>query len=228
MPSRPLLKRRWMQFSLRGLLFATLIAAVGLGTLTPAVRRANQQRAVLAMVEKYGGQVRYDFEDPQLGTGTPRRHPATNRRLRKLLGDDFFDRVVAVEIRARSYSDLSASPPALNDDEFRQITALSELRILKIDESRLTDEGAGRVSWLVNLEELRLTSPFITDRTLEAIARLPKLRRLCLMSPQITDAAIDTIGSMKDLQQVNLTGTRVTREGLNRLHQLLPKTWVNH
>jgi hypothetical protein len=180
------------------------------------------------MVEKQGGVVLYDFERTRSWIGGPRQHPDNNTRLRKLLGDDFFDRVVAVEIGARSYSYRSSATPALDDDGFRLITALSELRTLKVAESRLTDEGAKRVSGLVNLEELRLSSPFIAEGTLEAITRLPKLRRLALTAPEITDSAIETIGSMKDLQQVDLRGTRITREGLNRLHQLLPKTWINH
>jgi hypothetical protein len=180
------------------------------------------------MVAKYGGQVRYDFEDTRYRAGAPRRYPSRYGRLRKLLGEDFFYRVVAVEIGTRFHAYQSPAQAMLDDDGFRLIAALSELRILKVAGSRLTDEGAKRVSSLIHLEELQLSGPSIAEETVAAIAQLPRLRRLALMSPQITDAAIETIGSMKDLQEVDLRETSVSREGLNRLHELLPETWISH
>jgi len=228
MPSLATFKRRWVQFSLRRLLFATLVVAVGLGTLGPPMRRANEQRAVVAMVAKFGGAARYDFEDLRSWTGGPRHHPANNLWLRKLLGDDFFDRLVELEVGTPFYPYQSHTSAALDDDGFRLITSLTDLRILKVADSRLTDDGAKTISWLINLEELQLSSPLITGQTLEAVAHLPKLRRLTLRAPEITDSAVDKIGSMKHLQQVDLRETNVSRKGLNRLHQLLPKTWIAH
>ena len=227
-----------MQFSVRGLLFATLIVAIGLGAFAPRLEYANRQRAVAAMVEKYGGLIRYDFDLPLPYSPPSANHPTNYRFFRKVLGDDYFDTAVEVQLGdgiGPQYA-VSALPPSswkrvdktLGDDDFKVIVTLNKLRVLKITNSAVTDAAACRIGSLVDLEELELHTRAITDRAVDHIVRLPKLRRLRLSSRGITDASVEEIGSMQGLQTLNLSGTSVTREGLNRLHELLPKTWINH
>src|SRR5258708_2840648 len=99
-PVKP--KRRWLAFSVRGLLILVLGIAVLLGW---EVHRARQQREAAEAVKKFGGFVHYNWEfvngpvvvasgnflwKTSWGTLTPGRKPWAPSWLRRAVGDERF------------------------------------------------------------------------------------------------------------------------------------------
>jgi hypothetical protein len=105
--STPSNRRRYLTFSLRTLFVLLTAFAVWLGVV---VNRVREQREAVAAIHALGGTVSYDWQ-PRLGktqsgvAGLYVRPPARKRRagpawLRRLIGDDFFQEVVAVGLHS--------------------------------------------------------------------------------------------------------------------------------
>lgn len=79
--------RRWFQYSLRSLLVILTALAVWLGVV---VNRAREQREAVGAIEAAGGAVYFDWEFE------PDRKPHGPVWLRKIIGDDYFQRATSV------------------------------------------------------------------------------------------------------------------------------------
>lgn len=128
-------RRRWLQFSLRTAFVLLTIGCIWLGILA---ERARQQREAVEAIEALGGSVTYDFQIvgvPYDGNPDP---PHTVNRifrpdadppgpiwLRRLIGDEFFQEVVAVTFMLPAFS-----PPTESEIQ-RAIPHLKRLRSLK-------------------------------------------------------------------------------------------------
>ncbi len=86
MKSRTTASRRWLTFSLRGLLVVLTVVCLWLGR---QVERARKQREAVDAIQAVGGTIEYDW----LRRGEPRRGPVW---LQRLIGDEFFQGVDAV------------------------------------------------------------------------------------------------------------------------------------
>ena len=116
------LTRRWFQYSLRTFLVVLTAFAVWRGVV---IHRAREQREAVKAIEAAGGIVRYDWQydsfrarrdgvsfDSPLSNSM--REPSGPLWIRRIVGDEFFQQVWAVQIpRARSMSEF----PALNPND---------------------------------------------------------------------------------------------------------------
>ncbi len=119
---------------------------------------------------------------------------------------------------------------ALNDNAFRALSGMVDLRELVISASKVTDRGLRGVSALKNLEAITLVSctnvsgEFIkllpapeklrragftwmetSDLTLAALAKCTKLRQLRFTdAPQVTDAGLEQLKGMTELETLAL------------------------
>jgi hypothetical protein len=84
--------RRFLRFSVRGLIVLVLVIGVGLGWI---VRSAYIQRDAVAAVKKAGGSVSYDRE-PSDGDNALAGSPWTPRWLVDFVGVDYFGAVTDV------------------------------------------------------------------------------------------------------------------------------------
>ena len=84
--------RRFLRFSVRGLIVLVLVIGAGLGWI---VREAHIQRDAVAAIKKAGGSVKYDWEwsEWEVDSGRETRAP---RWLVDLIGVDYFGHVTAV------------------------------------------------------------------------------------------------------------------------------------
>lgn len=55
-------RRRWLQFRLRTLLLVTAVLCVPLAWVGVRMNQKRQERAVIAEIERLGGEVRYDWQ----------------------------------------------------------------------------------------------------------------------------------------------------------------------
>ncbi len=166
------------QFSLQSLFVLVVVVAIPCSWLPFRLREVERQRAAAAAIEKLGGRVEW--------VSTASKHPAW---LRDLLGIDSLDSVHSVDL-AFTY---------LTDARMKQLTALRQLRKLRLDHTN------------------------VIDADLEHLKGLTQLQTLNLLSTGVTDAGLEHLKGLKQLWWLWLFDTKVTYEGVKRLQQALPQ-----
>ena len=140
----------------------------------------------------------------------------------------------------------------LRDDDLAALKELTELRVLSLRETLVTDKGAvhlkaftklrtinlstreGLISDaalphlkdLTALEDLDLDRTAITDAGLEHLKPLRNLRRLQVAHTAVSDAGLEYLQALSNLKELNARGTKVTKEGVDKLKQRLPEIKV--
>ena len=112
-------RRRWFQFSLRGLLLLILVVAA----LLWAVNKARQQSIAVAELGKMSCRVLYDHAESGW--------PAAMERLRKLMGED----------EPRTATIVYARGLGITDAALTQIGALTQLQAPYLAGSEVSDAG---------------------------------------------------------------------------------------
>jgi hypothetical protein len=172
--------RRYVRFSVRGLIVVVLVIGAWLGWI---VRGARIQRDAVAAIEKDGGGVRYDWQYSNgvyLRGGKPRAPPW----LVELIGVDFFGHV----------TDAGLSPSSTTTDAMTvHVGRLTRLGRLSLDQTSLTDAGLRHVKGLTELVFLDLSGTAVSDAGLEHLSGMTKLSNLGLRGCPVTDAGIQKL-----------------------------------
>ena len=163
--------RRFLRFSVRGMIVLVLVIGTGLGWL---VRSARIQREAVAVIETDGGGgVAYDW-DSGAGTTDFRGRPPAPNWLADLVGVDYFGRVRFVVLWDARPATIAA------------VSRLSGLRRLAINGSGLRDTDLAPLETLTELSELVLSGDAATDAGLKHVNGLTKLRKLVLVNSDVT------------------------------------------
>jgi hypothetical protein len=225
-----LASRRRFQFSIRTLMVLVIAVALPCSWLACEMKRARRQREAADTIYTFGGHI--VFEDQSvlykrgneittipwnppvfLAKNLPQMEPwNTSPWLRRLLGDDFFMIVVAVN---QSYQKVT-------DDGLNYLPKLSELKALNLDKTQVTDVGLTNLRGLTALQSLSLNGTRITDAGLKNVEELKTLKELSLNKTQITDAGLESLKGLKSLRNLSLEDTKVTPDGAWKLQQFLP------
>jgi hypothetical protein len=237
--------RRFLRFSLRGLLLLVLLISVWLGL---QVNRAHKQRRAIAKIQELGGSVVFDYQvvdsvDKPVLSWDPKKEPSASKWLRDLVGEEYFRNVVAI--------DLSKTPTGDEDlwilNDLPQIDCLwlyrtqvtdraiesiarycPELKGLGFEQASLTDKGIAPLGTLRNLEQLILWNVPIGDDGIRHLAPLTKMRQLILDGTQLSDAGLVHLAGMHEIDEwLGLHGTRITDEGLKHLAHLKKARNIN-
>jgi internalin A len=180
--------RRYLRFSIRGLIVLVLLIGVGLGWL---VRSARIQREAVTSIQHAGGGVMYDWtwSNEQV---IPEGKPWAPAWLIHLIGVDYFGHVTFAAISGSSL-----------DADIEQVGRLTQLQYLYLASPR-SDADLAHLHGLNQLSQLDLMPTEITDAGLAHLKGLTKLSVLRLRSTQVTDAG------MKELKRAlpRLTITR--------------------
>jgi hypothetical protein len=209
--SRPTFARRLrplLRFSLRAFLIAFTALALALGWYS---NRVWNQRQVVRMIQKRGGQITYDFEQAS-GRG-PRFLQRERSPLSHWLGVDWFHQVVSV--------DLNGSAPAteISDEELRQVSQLSGLRRLVLrDATQVTPEGIKHLGQATSLEWLYLHRPGIRAADLRPLRDLKHLSYLKLHTP-IGDEGLAELAKFPALIELEMPVDGITPEGARRIKE---------
>ena len=217
--------RRYLRFSVRGLIVLVLVIGVWLGWI---VRSARIQREAVAAIEKAGGIASYYDWEWTTGGIIPGRKPWAPRWLVDLIGVDYFGHVTTVAVllvlnairrsvrtgRAShsteqlylvgtSLSDSgctsaradqpSAARPLLYAGHRHRVSAsegLTNLSLLRLDNTRVTNAGLAHLKGLTNLSLLDLNGTQVTDAGLAHLKGLTNLSDLDLSGTQVTDAGL--------------------------------------
>ena len=166
----------------------------------------------MAVIVERGGRVRYDWQPSmmdvasrmkksiavtQAGGRSPifRDEPGGPKWLRRLVGDDYFQHVVEVDLRGNPWT---TGQLEISHQEMKQIGSLRQL------------------------ERLVLVNTTISDTSLEPVTKLTKIRTLIISDSLITDAGLQHLHHLANLEQLQLSNTAVTADGVAKLRQQLP------
>lgn len=162
-------RSRWYILATIGLM---LLVIPG-GWLLVRWHEIRAQCNVVAEIRRAGGTVEYSAQGPEW--------------LRRLLGDEWFQRAF--------------------DAYLGPLT---------------TDKDAEHLKWLTELQILWLNGTNITDAGLEYLRALPQLQELYL-GPKITDAGLEHLKGLSGLRYLDLTCTQATEKGVEELRAALPR-----
>lgn len=115
------------------------------------------------------------------------------------------------------------------DGELPLLASFPQLRTLDLRGTRISDKGLAHLERLTTLQQLYLDAMPITDAGLTHLEGLKELRRLSLRGTQITDLGLGFLTGLTNLEEVNLKEIKdgkVTRQGVERLRKVLPKTAI--
>jgi len=193
-PSGP--RRRWGQWSLRTLLIATTVIAVGPGGWVVYQRQEMQrQERALAKLRQPGVEV------------YARRH-----WLWTLLAGRSSGQVVGLGMRNLDQSEARMSP----------VADLADLIWLDAIGPQTTDADLFPLARLTKLQRLRVDESQVTDAGLVHLAGLRRLEALNLSETQVTDAGLVYLAGLSRLETLSLRKTRATDAGVQQLQQALP------
>lgn len=212
--------RRRLSLSLRVAMLLVLV--VGIGMSRP-VRKAYEQRVAVEAIRRYGGWVSYDWERTALQSGTQTEGPHAPQWLRRCLGDEYFQKVVYVNLDYDENSDDQVENRNVRpcDDLLEKIGNLTGTETLILKQGQVTDEGMRSIGRLTNLERLWLRNAHaISDVGVAHLKDLKKLRNFCLTYTRITDASLERLSHLRELAFLSLDGNGITDAGLAHLSVL--------
>ena len=187
--------RRWMQFSLRGMLVLTASMGLLLGW---AIHLVREQRNAVAALERMGSSIRYNDPD----------EASILERFGILTGLDVFREVEAVYCG-----------PVMTDAGLVHLRGLPKLRQLGLTHTQVTDAGLAQLEKLPELRILFVSETQVTDAGLVHLQRLKKLQAIGLYGNKITDAGLVHLRGLYELRWLNLGGTQVSDAGVLGLKQ---------
>jgi hypothetical protein len=202
----PTPKRRWLRFSLRGLLVSIAAIAIWLGI---QVNRAHKQRDSVAELQRAGAVIFYDYHHrPEMAEAEsfrfdPTAEPPISPWLVQLIGQEYFSRVEGLD-----FGSLNVDPRAI------QIAQLQDIRFLILERTLANDDDLRNLAQLSQLEELDLRHTDVTDAGLSYAHHWPELVYLNLAFTEIGNAGCSHLTALRELKSLTLQGTRVTDEAL--------------
>jgi hypothetical protein len=121
-----------------------------------------------------------------------------------------------------------ALPRAASSRKLLGADFFSDVFLLYLDGTQVTDAGLEHLKGLTALQGLSLDGTQVTDAGLEHLKGLTALQGLYLDGTQVTDAGLEHLKGLTALQWLYLDGTQVTDAGLEHLKGLtaLQELWL--
>ena len=198
-PATPRSRRRYLQFSIRGLLVFTALVAVPLGWF---VNHFERPRRAVAAIEALGGSFKYGDSMDRPG--------AVERWLRGKFPKSYFDPVISVSLGSHR----------ITDDDLVHLAGLTSVQRLYLRETQITDAGLSRLTGLTTLRCLYLGDTRVTDAGLAQLAGLRAIRALDLHGTRVTSAGLARLTGLTSMQELDLSDTQVDDSGLAKLAEL--------
>ncbi|MHC4535368.1 MAG: M56 family metallopeptidase [Planctomycetota bacterium] len=112
---------------------------------------------------------------------------------------------------------LNLQTAKFNSEDFKHLTELSQLEVLRLGDQQLTDGSMQYIGQLTSLRSLALWGTGISDEGLKHLRGLTNLTFLALNNCKITDEGLIYLKNMTALDGLQLTQTKITDEGLAKL-----------
>lgn len=226
-------RRRWLSFSLRGVLL--LLTALCIWLAIIATRARNQARSVAAVAAR-GGQLRFDYEPADRKASDRPRPP---QWLRQAVGEEYFRQVQSVTYNVNggigglqvtddelavfdALPDLTtlelSNNPGITDAGLKHLAAMAELRTLYLYNTSVAGPGIKLLPR--RLEYLELSYTPLEDEGLAHLRGMRRLKYLRLNNTAISDHGLADLSEMLSLEELRLSHTDITDAGLEHLKPL--------
>ena len=173
-----MLHRSLKSFSIKTLLFATMLCALGLW----GYRELHSRQNALDQLRVAGAGVYWFGQLPGRSDPPFRKENAPPRWAIDLLGEAcFFD--VSLLYFGRLEADA--------EDLFRLLSEFPEVTVIEFNFTKCTDDHVRLISKLPNLRVLWLDATLVTDASLKYLVHSPKLQSVSINETAISDQAIE-------------------------------------
>lgn len=207
-------RRRWLSFSVRGLLIGMTLVCLLLGWLGRHYVQMIEENAIVDEVMQSGGQVYYDYHKRSQQLGEP-QDPAGPKWLRDLLGEHLFSRVEAVEIFAQTENAEEAAADVV------RLKGLTHLKRVALGNIPLEDP---QIEVLRRMREVRLMRGQISAEQFAKLAQSPSLQAVWLRVEAMDDRLLASLPTFANLQELNLSFLNgrydehsITRQGMQSI-----------
>jgi len=234
----------WCRFSLRFVLVAVFVIALGLAWLAARLQQARRQQAAVIAIHQLGGYVQYHNGLDTCGVpATPATPPSWIRRVG---GDDFFDRVQCVKLqRAHDLKFILIAridPSRKGTQQCEQtgpwnrenvlalgphFEALRDLESISFRDTAMPRDSLAAIANLSKLRSLDLHQTRITSADLKDLKNLTRLERLVLRRTRIRDDGLAHLRGMDRLLELSLGSTAIGDAGLEKIVHLTELRWLN-
>jgi hypothetical protein len=163
-PTTPKARRRWLQFSLRGLFGLATLVALFFAWFGHQFREGQRAKAA---IEELGGSVQiWDYWDHRWGRAM---HANLSRTT---IGDQELARIVELPFSGA----LNLDGTAITDEGLAHVQKLGDLRFLSVSDTDISDAGLEHLKHASKLVMLQAHRTRITDRGVAELKRvLPEL-----------------------------------------------------
>jgi Leucine Rich repeat len=208
-------ERPRFQYSLRTLMIIVTLFALPCSWFAVKLQQARKQREAVEVIMQAGGNVVYDYQEASYdqskrGFSATYSKPPSPAWLHKLLGDDFFCKVILVE--------------GITDAGIENLKGATGLPFNRLDlrNTKITDAGLSHLEELFpELQTLDLSGTAITDAGLNHLKHFTLLHDIDLSGTKITDAGLAHIRESQIYGlELRLAGTKITDAGLEHLKTL--------
>jgi hypothetical protein len=203
------------------------------GWLAWIVHGARRQREAVAVIQRAGGVVQYDWVPNKDGKTVLRDSPWAPKWLVDRIGIDYFGYIRAITlVEATGPSIVAATHfPGLDrlilggknlrDADLTPRREVTQFSALSAYITPTSEAGVGGLSRFTNLQFLALVRSGISDKSLVHLERMTKLRILLISGNQaISDAGVAHLRGLTKLRYVDLSDTKITDLGLAQLSKL--------
>ncbi len=173
-------------------------------------QKARNQRETVAVIERAGGRVLYDYQVDENGNEIDEATPPGLPWLQATCGPDFFRNIASVEL------------PRADEAALESIGELRRLRKLSLYGRQITDFTLEYFKGLTRLRRLRLRNTAITDQGLEHLRGMTDLEDLDVSNTLVSNEGIKHLKGLARLRTLERESTRITGDGAVELRQALP------
>lgn len=198
--------------------------------LAVVVHPVHVERNANLAIAHLGGAVVYDYEvdlnelaDRHVFHALSRRrvNPPGPRWLVRIVGEEYFERIVAVDLRDRE----------VGRGDLEAIAKLKELRYLNLYGATLSEDATQALAKCESLEELSLDDTSVNDVSIQPLLALRRLRILGLARTRVTDAGLKRMkgnltSGLCNLERLDLESCDVTDDGIAWLVRQVPPLHV--
>ena len=186
------------------------VFSVWLGVSLHSAKVQKDSVAAITAPDPRGQYIGYDYQYLEDGGMNPTIGPDMPSGLVQTLGEDFFYRVVYVNLNGAAASAVRLT----------NLRDLPHLRYLGLDNGVVTTEVADAIGGMRHLETLSLQMCHISDEQLRRFKHLQNLHTLSLSFNTIGDAGLESVSNLQGLRVLKLQDTGITDEGLRHLSGL--------
>ncbi len=218
---------RYFQFSMRTMLIATSMGAIGVGYLGWHVRRLNQIANDVSFLRSTRANVDLATLDSTLISKLTSSFSGYPTSVRKYFGTPAIadvDKFVAAIERNPSITELVVDGSHLEDAHVQRLLSLP-LKSLCVSQCSaghdLIAEASNSITWL-GLQRTR-----VDDRSLQAMGALRNVEHLDLTRTSVSDDSIDFLAQLPSLKKLIIRRCKITAAGRVRLTSLRPNLAID-